>query len=570
MPYDSDTKDFAIIPGREAEGAICHLEQFKCSVRRAKHPVPILLTYTQATLDYLRTCWVETNEYATFDDLLGSTTSLAEARAQQRREEKAIPALAPATQLVPTQVSSDIHTSGSLLRERLDEIRAEYSDFPEAMQELMRVAIADHRVRVAEMTEAGQDVDEQSYDDQSDDDELTLIDALIEEAELVTNTVCFIFMPTRMRVFSSARQVQLQELTPASYERRDVQMYIHAFRAAVRRLNPAVEAPGYSSLPETVLVQTVAKAMIKGYDLLEALPYVDEFKKETLEETFSAFLNMRHTDEGVFTPPWLYCPRLPTHSIVAPRKVIDNPVELARTPGAADSAAPSRKQKKKKTCSLHGPCGHATAECKALKAREQSPLGNDEPAPAIRSAKPRCPVCHRVGHTEDKCWTAHPELKPQHQYQTRSKGPPGNPEPVVQGMVVTGSVDVPPPDIMRISGWDAQILADRGSGHSLITPEGASALQRLDPSAQRAPCDVSLVDFTKEHQIGATEAITTRFILESPALEWAVRCEERFIIVPTLGYPALLGRTLLNSLGVSNDILNRRRRAARRLDHQTR
>ncbi len=55
-----------------------------------------------------------------------------------------------------------------------------------------------------------------------------------------------------------------------------------------------------------------------------------------------------------------------------------------------------------------------------------------------------------------------------------------------------------------------------------------------------------------------SKAIKANFTLESPALEWAVECNERFLIVDGLPYPALIGRTLLNPLGMSNEVLQRR------------
>ncbi len=303
-----------------------------------------------------------------------------------------------------------------------------------------------------------------------------LITRLVEEARKVSELVCFIFLSPRHTQFCSYRLQELRNLKLRSYAIDDVGGYFRAFNDAVERYNPRVEAEGYEPIPSKTLVLVLCKGLAQGYDWDIVSSFMDEYLQcSTTKVLMTLFCNVRVSESGIYRPPWhgLNCDtavaRGPDPRQTRTSRETDRPPDPdIAAPAVARSAAVPKEAERPTTAAARG----------------------DKQVPSRQPRAP-CPHCGRKGHSEDTCWQKYPDKRPK-------RGGTGH-------SAAIHATDAPcEPDLLVIQGWGEKLLADRGSGYSLITPKAANELQKVDPNARIEAVDpVNLTGFN-----GTTNVVT--------------------------------------------------------------
>ncbi len=534
-------KPLKLTTGKEAAETLAHLDQYVVEVKREKHPTPFHLTFSPNAVELIRIHWKPLEGYPTWDDFERTLTTLQEARKLLRSGGEA------PKQGTEERIEQDVgyQTSKCEVQRTFAAKRIELEeDGNRQVQEWLAKTksvemLAPMIARIHSSTESKKralDLEEEEAlrtlkteasvvkcDPNIEGDRtgtpsgqiLPATDAfssLIEEAKHLSEALCFTFMPHQHVMFASARLQEIMNVAAKSYATHDIAEYFRQFIEACMRHNPGVHAPGYHPLDEASLVAVLCRGLTAEYEWNDVSVFVQELNRSpTVREAIRAFSSTRVNEEGFYTPPWIGLRKKASQAVT-------DTVMLVRTTDT------------RPTCEHCGRKGHKQDKCYTLH-------------PELKPGeKPTCEHCGRKGHQQDKCWKLHPDLKPKKGTTTA---------------VIEGLSEPTAPDTLKIQGWDVPLMADRGSGFSLVTPEGAKLLEKLDPTAiyKKESFELSSFNGTKT-RVDKTIIATATF--ESKSLEWAVQVREKFLVVQDLVYPAIIGRTLLDSIGLTNEALQRR------------
>ncbi len=552
--------------------------EYQHEIAHARYPRTFLRCLKPESATLLRSTWRPTTKYVTFDSLLDDITSDVSAREASRSEARK---LTTEDAKLPAKVIE-------LLEEDLWQIfknaQALHSSSEQLLAMALRRATAAYDATLAQCEKTGQytpiinPLDGQPARDNTKDTwvnpevkeepEVTSVrDDLLKESTQYLPYLRYTLLPSvdvGQRLLAFTPRPLYGSITSHK-------LAIQYLREDFEDLNPEVEAKGYVLIPDAAIQAKLRRISLVGY-MEEARDLFDAQSGDTFERTLEMLDSLPTNEDHDVIVPWrAFKDAIPTARLAqaAARPIGSVPAGGKPAPRKVPGSDPYAQFKDRtqyrippewnKFCSVHGyNSTHTDSGCTRQKPAVPTTSVASAPThiPPTSSQRappgPPCPYCKKKGHTEDRCWAKHPELRNSNGHFTRSKA-----KDTIA--VVRATNGVPPPDIMTVVGWDVPLLADRGSGRSLVTAVGAEKLRALDPSAVITTVSETLYDYTNTQSTTATSEITARFTLSSPSLEWAVTCEETFLIVPgALAYPAIIGRTLLDPLAVSNEVLARR------------
>ncbi len=377
--------------GKEAVTLQNYLDKFVVAVRAQRKPVPFLLTMSQRVQERIRMAFRPTDEHATFDDLLESTSSLADTFVTKAtsttkadpdavaRREQALLAFADELRTIPDRVSGLGET-----------------DAVAVSAELRTLATERYKAALASALDASPAP--------APPDTSTL---LIEEARRVLPALLLAFVPAEKLRFRHARLQELLAVAPPTATTAGYRAFFNRFQLALERVSPDVAAPGYTPLSAAQIIDTLGRVMTSSYSWAEAsVPWSDLVADASdLSAAVSAVMaGVHEAYDGTRVPEWTYCspgtsvPGVAAHNGGQPSSRRrnrgrgggggNNDAESDNTGGGGGQQGDTTNvqgsntsQRQKPTlyeCPVHGTCTHKPADCRVLKAREGAAGGQTQ------------------------------------------------------------------------------------------------------------------------------------------------------------------------------------------------